>query len=422
MIHKFHRVIFLGEKFWGGGERKGGKFELPWPVVQWWPGMRMMRIVDGIHVRSRAMLSMVSRVRPRPGCCSSVKLMMLLARRYAWNLHRGYSVYVVGRQNAATSCRGPLRRILHPRNNGDRLALVRLAIPKTFRERVARDLELRDAMILIRGDGCESCLRERERFEILGPWIGGRAGRRRCYHDVATWLISMHRIQDYLQKQSMNRIYYNCYIRFPLLQEIVMRAWLWRCVMIMKKKKERERRKGEEEKKRRERKKRGEKKRHTREDLPSPREEGLPQGGGHNVWQPQETRWLISVKTNLLLPPIFFSNPTPSSFLLHTLTAAYARACVSLNTRKKECWEGRGRQKERKKSHPHNAYGVCGLTSKISLDDCDFSSFFFCSFFLFFLFFFSTFYSLTSFDHTFLLKYIYIFFFLVKKFKAITFK
>lgn len=147
-----------------------------------------------------------------------------------------------------------------------------------------------------------------------------------------------------------------------------------------KKKKEKKRRgkRGERKKEK--------KKKSTREDLPSPREEGLPQGGGHNVWQPQETRWLISVKTNLPLPPIFFSNPTPSSFLLHTLTTAYARACVSLNTRKKECWGGWGRQKERKKSHPHNAYGVCGLTSKISLDDCDFSSFFFCSsFFLFFL-------------------------------------
>lgn len=165
-----------------------------------------MRIVDGIHVRSRAMLSMVSRVRPRPGCCSSVKLMMLLARWYAWNLHCGYSVYVVGRQNAATSCRGPLRRILHPRNNSDRLALVRLAIPKTFREGITRDLELRDTMILIRGNGGESCLRKRERFEILGPWIRGRAGWRRCDHDVATWLISMHRIQDYLEKKSMNRI------------------------------------------------------------------------------------------------------------------------------------------------------------------------------------------------------------------------
>lgn len=44
-----------------------------------------------------------------------------------------------------------------------------------------------------------------------------------------------------------------------------------------KKKKEKKRRgKGGERKKEK-------KKKSTREDLPSPREEGLPQGGGHNV-------------------------------------------------------------------------------------------------------------------------------------------
>lgn len=37
--------------------------------------------------------------------------------------------------------------------------------------------------------------------------------------------------------------------------------------------------------------------------------EGAPQGGGRNVWQPQETRWLISVKTN---PRPAIRHPRPS--------------------------------------------------------------------------------------------------------------
>lgn len=48
--------------------------------------------------------------------------------------------------------------------------------------------------------------------------------------------------------------------------------------------------------------------------------EGAPQGGGRNVWQPRETRWLISVKTN---PRPAIRHPRPS------LPAHSARAYVS---------------------------------------------------------------------------------------------
>lgn len=43
--------------------------------------------------------------------------------------------------------------------------------------------------------------------------------------------------------------------------------------------------------------------------------EGAPQGGGRNVWQPRETRWLISVKTN---PRPAIRHPRPSLRALNT--------------------------------------------------------------------------------------------------------
>lgn len=205
--------------------------------------MRMMvrGIVDGIHVR----LSMVSRVGPRSRRRrrSPVKLMMLLAW-YTRDLHCRYRVHVVGRgwQNrgagAAASRRGPLCRVLHAGNRG-RLALVRLAVPKSFRERVTRDLELGDPVILIGGHRGEPRLGEGERFEILGARVGCRARRRGRHHHVAAWLVSMHRVQDYLQ----SIVEMNDAIRFFFFSQDHDRYDCWR--------KKRGRERGEKKKRRR---------------------------------------------------------------------------------------------------------------------------------------------------------------------------
>ena len=152
--------------------------------------MRMRRIMDGVHVCS--WLSMVRRISPWSRCCWTVKLMVFLAR-YAWNLYGRYGIHVAGRQHAGTSRGRSFRRVLHA-GNSDRIALVRLAVTETFGKRIAGDLQLRDAMILVGGHRGEPGFREGERFEVLCARIRGRTRWRGCHYHVATWLISVHRV------------------------------------------------------------------------------------------------------------------------------------------------------------------------------------------------------------------------------------
>lgn len=154
----------------------------------------MRRIVDGIHVGSR--LSMMSRISPRSCRSGTVELVMVLTG-YARDLHGGYSIHVARGQNAGTSGGGSLCRVLHI-GNCNRVTLVRFTITETFGKRIAGDLQLRDAVILISGDRGESRLREGKRFEILRARIRGRTRWRGCHYYVASRLVSMHRIQDYL--------------------------------------------------------------------------------------------------------------------------------------------------------------------------------------------------------------------------------
>lgn len=138
-------------------------------------------------------------------------------------------------------------------------------------------------------------------------------------------------------------------------------------------------------------------------------EEGLPQGGGHNVWQPQETRWLISVKTN----PRFSSairHPRPSSCGAHLPGHMPGHVFLWIHGK-------RGRQKERKKSHPHNAHGVCGLRHTVVLKPKIFGRL---RFFLFLLSLFFTLIFINIIRSCASSEYIYIylfFFLLVKKFE-----
>lgn len=152
--------------------------------------MRMRRIMDGVHVCS--WLSMVCRVSPWSRCCWTVKLMVFLAR-YTWNLYGRYGVHVAGRQYAGASRGRSFRWVLHARNC-DRVALVRLAITETLGERIAGDLQLGDAMILV---GCyrgKPSLRKGERFEVFRTRIRSRTRWRGCHYNVAAWLISVHRV------------------------------------------------------------------------------------------------------------------------------------------------------------------------------------------------------------------------------------
>lgn len=151
------------------------------------------------------MVSVVS-VMPgiRPGCWrgGAVELVVFLAG-HAGNLHGWYGVHVARGQNGGGSGSGSLGGVLHTRN-GNRVAVVRLAVAEPFGERIAGDLQLRYAMILVSGDRGESRLREREGFEVLRAGIRAGTRRGRCHHHVTPRLVPMHRIQDYLKREQTN--------------------------------------------------------------------------------------------------------------------------------------------------------------------------------------------------------------------------
>ena len=82
---------------------------------------------------------------------------------------------------------------------GRALALVRLAVAEALGERVAGDLELRDAVVLVGRHRGEARLREGEALEVLGARVWGGARWRRSHHHVAARLVPVHRVQNYLQ-------------------------------------------------------------------------------------------------------------------------------------------------------------------------------------------------------------------------------
>lgn len=164
----------------------------------------------------RRRLSMMARImRPvatRAG--RAVKLMVLLrGGGYARDLHRRRNRHrvVTGRKNGAYGTRGPRGRplggIRHPADGRHAaVALVRLAVPEALGERVTGDLELRYPMILVRGDRGEPGLREGERLEVLRAGIRRRARRRGSDHHVAARLITVHRVQDNLQRERIRSL------------------------------------------------------------------------------------------------------------------------------------------------------------------------------------------------------------------------
>lgn len=159
--------------------------------------LRVRRIMDRVdrrlsRMRARIMRPMATRAR-RP-----VELMVRLLSGGGWcslvrDLHR---VPVTGgtRGRAGGRPLGGIRR-------DHAVALVRLAIPEALGERVARDLQLRYPMVLVRGDRGESRLREGKRLKVLGARIRRRARRRGRDHHVAPRLITVHRVEDDLQRE-----------------------------------------------------------------------------------------------------------------------------------------------------------------------------------------------------------------------------
>lgn len=186
--------------------------QLSWSVKRssWmmWMWLHMRRIMNRVDVRRR--LSMVTRImRPRTrGTRRTVKLMMLLGGPGAdihRDLHRCWHRVVTGRQDGRTSdisgCRGrPLGRTLHPTGYNNGLALVGFAVSKALGERIAGDLQLGYPVILICGHRGEPGLRKGERLEIFRARIRRWTGRRGCDYHVAARLITMHRVQDNLQR------------------------------------------------------------------------------------------------------------------------------------------------------------------------------------------------------------------------------
>lgn len=172
--------------------------------------LHMRRIMDRVDVRRR--LSMMARImRPGTRCAGrAVKLMMLLRRPGGdtnRDLHRGRHRVVTGRQDGRTSDipgrrSRSLGRIRHPSGYGNAggLALVGLAVPEALGERIAGDLQLSYPVILVRGHRGEPGLRKGERLEVLRAGIRRRTGRRGRDHHVAARLITMHRVQDNLQR------------------------------------------------------------------------------------------------------------------------------------------------------------------------------------------------------------------------------
>lgn len=152
--------------------------------------LRVRRIMDRVDVRlmmARIMRPMGTRGRGRRRRRRPVEL-RLLSGGTRRDLHRAA---VTGRGGRPL---GGIRR--------DAVALVRLAIPEPLGERVAGDLQLRYPMVLVRGDRGESRLREGKRLKVLGARIRRRARRRGCDHHVASRLITVHRVEDNLQRES----------------------------------------------------------------------------------------------------------------------------------------------------------------------------------------------------------------------------
>lgn len=214
-----------------------------------WMRLHMRRIMYRVDVRRR--LSMVARIM-RPGTRGAgraVKLMMLLGGPGGdthRDLHRCWHSVVTGRQDGRTSdisgrCGRSLGRTLHPTGYGNAsgLALVGLAIPEALGERVAGDLQLGYPVILVRGHRREPGLRKGERLEVLRAGIRGWTGRRGCDHHVAARLVTMHRVQDNLQRvkgstvstctekiwlESMSNISaFICFLRFFLLFKFLIK-------------------------------------------------------------------------------------------------------------------------------------------------------------------------------------------------------
>lgn len=147
-------------------------------------------------------------MRPMATCARcAVELMVLLRRSgYTRNLHRHR--VVTGRKDGTSGTsgtRGPRRRplggIRHPADGRHAVDLVRLAIPETLSERVTGDLQLRYPMVLVRGHRGEPGLREGKRFEVFRAGIRRRAWRRGSDHHVTARLITMHRVENNLQRE-----------------------------------------------------------------------------------------------------------------------------------------------------------------------------------------------------------------------------
>lgn len=188
--------------------------QLSWSIKRsaWmmWMRLHMCRIMNRVDVRRR--LSMMTRImRPRTrGTRRTVKLMMLLGGPGTdthWNLHRCWHRVVTGRQDGRTGDISgrrsrPLGRTLHPTgySNAGGLALVGLTISEALSERIAGDLQLSYPVILVCGHRGEPGLRKGKRLEIFRARIRCWTERRGCDYHVAARLITMHRVQDNLQR------------------------------------------------------------------------------------------------------------------------------------------------------------------------------------------------------------------------------
>jgi len=133
----------------------------------------------------------------------AVELMMLLrGSGYSRNLHRVVTRRENGTRGSRAGSRGwPLGGIRHPADGRHTVALVRLAVPEALGERITGDLELGYSMILVRGDCGKPGFREGKCLEVLRTGIRRRTRWRGSDHHVTTRLITVHRVQDNLQRE-----------------------------------------------------------------------------------------------------------------------------------------------------------------------------------------------------------------------------
>lgn len=165
-----------------------------------------MRMMGGIVTGCADVIRLMVR-RVVPMCGGSIKLvvmvmMMILASDscgYGHCLDRALVAGCAG-SNCAT-CRRSLRRVLR---GGDTcgvrgVTFVGFTVAKTLREGIAGYLQLSYPVILVGSDCGEAGLGEGKRLEVLGPRVWCRTWRGWSHHHVTAGLVSVHRVQDYLQ-------------------------------------------------------------------------------------------------------------------------------------------------------------------------------------------------------------------------------